>query len=143
MRLLHNLPSNVRFEGRCRLAEIVGTALYCLTVTGCASPDVPPDLKPVSGTVRTAGGELITGGLIEFRHISDHLKRSTSNVDKQGRFSLSTADANNRFPGAYPGDYNVAVYRSISFDKLPVSKPVTIPAEGHENLEIVVGESAR
>ena len=120
---------------------VVLAPLAWATVAGCSSPPPPPDLKPVGGIVRTADGELFTsGGLIEFRHTSDYKKRSTSAIDEQGRFSLSTADAQSRHDGAFAGQYQVNVYRAVSFDQLVAAAPVTIPAEGIDDLEIMVAE---
>jgi hypothetical protein len=81
--------------------------------------------------------------MIEFRMTTDRKIRATAGVDKEGRFSLQFADANARFPGTLPGEYEVAVYPSGSatMEPLLAAKPVTIDPEGSENLEITVNDA--
>ncbi len=130
----------------CRLVAVF-SALLIVPASGCGKSPAPPSgLQPVSGIVRTADGKpLTTGGMIEFRMATERGSRATAAIDKEGRFSLDTADANSRFPGARPGVYKVTVYRSGSenFKPLNAANPVTIAPRQQESLEIVVSKTVQ
>ena len=115
-------------------------AVAAMGLTGCG-PDVL-DLPKVKGVVRIQSGQALSGGMIEFRNVADPNKRSTGAIDPQGAFELTTGDANARHPGAHAGEYEVSVYEPVTFAKRSSAKPVTVPPEGSESLEVVVGEPA-
>lgn len=119
------------------LTATIGFASF----VGCGGPP-PLELPKVKGIVRAKGGAALTGGMIEFRNTSDPNKRSTGAVDHQGAFELTTGDTNTRHPGVHPGQYEVSVYEPTSFAKRSAARAVTVPPEGLENVEIVVGEPA-
>lgn len=118
------------------------TAIVVVALGGCGGPP-PLDLPAVEGVVRTRSGDALSAGLIEFRNVADPNKRSTGAIDSQGNFSLTTGEANVRRPGAHPGDYEVAAYEPISFAKRSAAELVTVPPEGLQNLEVVVGDPAQ
>lgn len=112
-------------------ASTVLTAASIATLVGCGSSLAPPDLQSVSGIVVSADGKPFTiGGLIEFKNRSSQAKRSTSAVDLSGHFILMTDVAGTQFSGAFPGEYDVAVYRAGDFLKISATSVVTIPQQG-------------
>lgn len=121
-------------------ASVLLAALIALSafITGCGG-DPAPDLPGVSGSVFTQEGSVVSTGMIEFRNLNDRTKRSTASIDPQGRFSLTTGVADARYPGVYPGEYEVAVYEPVTFVKRPAVESVTVPTEGTDDLRIVVG----
>lgn len=118
------------------------TIAVVVALGGCGEPP-PLDLPAVEGVVRTRSGDALSAGVIEFRNVADPNKRATGAIDSQGKFSLTTGEANGRRPGAHPGDYEVAAYEPISFAKRSAAEQVTVPPEGLQNLEVVVGDPAQ
>lgn len=111
---------------------------------GCSgSPALPDGLQLVVGVVHTVDGKpLSKGGMIEFQSTTDPRIRSTSAINEKGEFSLQTANSNDKYPGAYPGIYEIKVYKNGS-EYLPASgaaNQITIAPQEQDPLEITVGE---
>ena len=121
-----------------RFGVVLSAVIVAVSLAGCGPAVL--DLPKVKGVVRAKGGNVLTGGMIEFRDIADPNKRSTGGVSPEGTFELTTGDANVRHPGAHPGEYEVSVYEPVTFGKRSAAKPITVPPEGLESVEVVVGE---
>lgn len=95
--------------------------VIAVLLVGCSK--TPEKLYPVSGTV-SAGDRPLTGGTIQFEMMSKgessgNVYTSSSEIDEQGRYTLSTFDK----PGAPAGEHRVWVSPNFAAmpDKLGVS----------------------
>ncbi|HRF01639.1 MAG TPA: hypothetical protein PLI18_14040 [Pirellulaceae bacterium] len=83
---------------------------------GCGESG-PPMVK-VSGVVRFADGTPLDHGIIQLQQIGSPLM-AKGEVDRQGRFSLSTRQAGD---GVEPGKYRAAIVQLILTDLLPLDQ---------------------
>jgi hypothetical protein len=86
--------------------------LAILLLSGCSGENL--DLLPVSGRVYL-GGQPLTTGAVSFHptNITGHVPTGT--IDKEGRYTLSTAYQ----PGAPPGRYKVIIHATEPVEQAP------------------------
>ncbi|BBO32423.1 hypothetical protein [Lacipirellula parvula] len=122
-----------------------GIALLILVAClGCNSNDGP---IPVSGTVKGAGGAVISfeSGTVIFQPVSAG-KPANGAVDPSGEFKMTTVSPND---GVHPGIYKVAVqlWKNYRNQELAVPKaygdPATTPLEvtvdaDHDHFDLVI-----
>jgi hypothetical protein len=94
------------------LRSSVPCLLLCLSLPGCGGDNL--DLLPVSGRVFYDGRPLTTGS-VSFHPVGATGHVPTGVIDKEGRYSLSTAYQ----PGAPPGRYKVIIHATEPVEQAP------------------------
>lgn len=110
-------------------------ALLAIWLLGCAAdeppPPVPPDLIPVTGTVKMDGKPL-EGAVVIF--LLQGQGTTSFNVmggtDAEGKYKLQTRSGQQLHDGAPPGEYKVFISRMVKPDGTPIPRdPATPPAQ--------------
>ncbi len=109
------------------ISALLIAALFC--VAGCS--DDGPATYPVTGTVQLKDGTVVETGIVEFT-TSDGMYTARGDIDKIGRFSLSTFSEDD---GAVAGRHKAVVVQLISTEDLPLHEhdhgPTVDPKFGH------------
>jgi hypothetical protein len=105
----------------------LGFAFLCIVsaASGCRGGAAPPATHPVRGTVRL-DGQLLKGGVVEFRALAEPAWPTLGDIQPDGAFSLSIVHEGRRHPGALAGEYRVTVLFQGEGEKKP-RPPITLP----------------
>lgn len=106
----------------------VGTC--CQSGCGGRSKEEIPSTHEVTGTVVSADGTPLAGGMIEFRSKAGTPRSAIGMIQPDGTFSLSTMVGGKKLVGAVAGLHQVTVMLPppATQDVQPVPEPVFLPA---------------
>ena len=114
-----------------------GTAVLTLLafvasgLAGCGGSEKasPPTTYQATGTVLSADGQPVSGGMIEFRSTEGKPVSAIGQIQPDGSFSLSTLVDSTKVPGAVAGRHQVIVMPSPpdTGDIQPIAQPVVVP----------------
>jgi len=85
--------------------------LSVLVFTGCSNPDAR--FAKVEGTV-TYNGEAIEGASVTFTPVDTAGEAASGLTNASGRFTLTTAGAQNAGSGAVPAEYTVLISKNLT-----------------------------
>jgi hypothetical protein len=109
---------------------------------GCGPRGSVPTTYKVTGSAMYAGGGPVTGGAVQFHHLTDTSFSVSGDVRDDGKFTLFTVKGSDRVSGAPEGEYQVTIQPPIGADHRPVpaiSLPATYrvePKDNHFALEV-------
>jgi len=86
--------------------SVIILSLFVLAFIGCNNPDAR--FTKVEGTI-TYNGEAVAGASIIFSPTDSSGESASGKTDKSGKYTLTTAGAENAGTGVAPGTYNVLV----------------------------------
>lgn len=120
--------------------------LLCLVSVACSSRPESPPTYPVQGTVVTAKGLALEGGIVTLRG-DDTDRTIQGTIEAGGSFTLKTLRRSELRDGAEAGTYTVEVIAPQTADQkvVPIvvkTKQVVIePKENQVTVEVVRGRS--
>jgi hypothetical protein len=92
--------------------------VFCFCLLGCNhKPSSLPKTYSVTGLVVYKDGKPVAGGSIFFRSVTDTSFAASGDIDKDGKFSLSTVKDNEKVRGVPEGEYRVTVQPPIPPDQ--------------------------
>jgi hypothetical protein len=120
---------------------------FALCLLGCNKPsEALPKTYPVTGTVVYKDGKPVAGGSVFFRSVTDSSFGASGDIDKDGKFSLSTVKGNEKLRGAPEGEYWVTVQPPIPPDQRAapaIDLPHTFKVEAKDNQFTIEVEARR
>jgi len=119
-----------RPDVRLPIAAAVLLAVAVCFQGGCGQPDQDlPATYEVKGTLVSADGQPIGGGMIEFRSKAGASLSAVGRTQPDGTFSLTTMVNNRKVPGAVAGPHQVTVMPPPpdTQDVQAVAEPVVLP----------------
>ncbi|MBI1833157.1 MAG: hypothetical protein HYR84_17080 [Planctomycetes bacterium] len=116
---------------------------FAIALTGCDRTPPPPKTYPVKGKVAFIGGGNPSGGVIEFRSVSESVT-ALGQVQSDGSFVLSTLASNQKLDGAVEGEHTVRFTPDMGQGEQSTLLPVTakekyrVKTEGDNDLVVTV-----